>query len=398
MKILQVVTLYHPSVDDGGPAQGTRSQSLGLQALGHDVTIATSDFVSTRPLERYVPGSADDGGLTVLRFESVMHPLGRLASAAGMSLFPYVHSPAAERWFRANVRDFDVVFVDLAREYFVIRAASIALAQHRRLFVQPHGMLARHNLLHRAFDWAAVTRIVERSDAVFSLQEHEDGEVRIVAPGAHVHRLENGVPFAGLPAWAASEPATVLFVGRLQARKRVVDLILGDRAAWPARTHGSPARCWPGRWRPQGSGTTGGESGVAVRVDFTGAMLHDAVMRELARASLYVLPSTDEPFPRAVREALAVGTPSIVTSGCFIAPLLALDRRGTRVEPAPGAIADAIAELVRDPSAAGRLSENGRRLVTSRLNQDAVNRRLGALLARQHTRRQHPPRGAAQGR
>ncbi|MCZ0970952.1 glycosyltransferase [Streptomyces albulus] len=50
------------------------------------------------------------------------------------------------------------------------------------------------------------------------------------------------------------------------------------------------------------------EEGLGGVVAYGGTLDHDAAVRRLARATVYVLPSVDEPFPMGVLEALAVGT------------------------------------------------------------------------------------------
>jgi glycosyltransferase involved in cell wall biosynthesis len=57
-------------------------------------------------------------------------------------------------------------------------------------------------------------------------------------------------------------------------------------------------------------------------VVFTGAVYGDAKWSALADADIFVLPSQNENFGNAAAEAIACGTPVVVTDRCGIAPLV----------------------------------------------------------------------------
>jgi glycosyltransferase involved in cell wall biosynthesis len=62
--------------------------------------------------------------------------------------------------------------------------------------------------------------------------------------------------------------------------------------------------------------------GLGRTVLFTGPLYDDAKWSALADADIFVLPSHNENFGNAAAEALACGTPVIVTDRCGIAPLI----------------------------------------------------------------------------
>ena len=72
-------------------------------------------------------------------------------------------------------------------------------------------------------------------------------------------------------------------------------------------------------------------------------------VREIADASIYVLPSRGEVFPMTVLEALSVGTPVILGDDCAIGP--ELQRRGAAMlaGAAPIELASSIEVLLNDP-------------------------------------------------
>jgi glycosyltransferase involved in cell wall biosynthesis len=82
---------------------------------------------------------------------------------------------------------------------------------------------------------------------------------------------------------------------------------------------------------------------------------------ELARIDLLAMPSRRDPFPLAVLEAMAAGTPVVGAAVDGIAEQLA-DGAGRLVTPEdPVALAEAIVELAADPESRRQIAERARR-------------------------------------
>jgi glycosyltransferase involved in cell wall biosynthesis len=102
--------------------------------------------------------------------------------------------------------------------------------------------------------------------------------------------------------------------------------------------------------------------GIADRVDFLGH--RDDVPTLLAEADLFVLPSRSEAFPNAVVEAMAAGLPVVASGVGGLLELVESGRTGVLVAPDdPRALADAIEDLVNDPSRARSLGDAARRTI-----------------------------------
>ncbi len=89
-------------------------------------------------------------------------------------------------------------------------------------------------------------------------------------------------------------------------------------------------------------------------------MAPEHVRERLAKATVFVLPSVDEPFPMTVLEALSVGTPTVVTDSCHIAA--DLEARGAvAVSTAPASqLAEAVFDLLNDPGRRALMGDAGR--------------------------------------
>lgn len=93
----------------------------------------------------------------------------------------------------------------------------------------------------------------------------------------------------------------------------------------------------------------------------------------LAAADLFVLPSLSEGFPFVLLEALAMGRP-VVASRVNGVPELIEDHKTGLLVPArdPQALAAAIREVLRDPTAASKMGADGRAVVRERFTVDRM--------------------------
>lgn len=89
--------------------------------------------------------------------------------------------------------------------------------------------------------------------------------------------------------------------------------------------------------------------GLGGRVRFLGSLDHDALPLVLSAADAMVLPSASEGLANAWVEALACGTPIVISDAGGAAELLRDPAAGRIVARDPAAIAAAIAQLLADP-------------------------------------------------
>ena len=154
-----------------------------------------------------------------------------------------------------------------------------------------------------------------------------------------------------------SGPWNILFVGRIERRKGMVELI---KAAELLRIEGvdfilrlvggGSELGWHQRSLPQA---------LADRVRFLGAVAERRVLRGLyLSADVFVLPSHDEGFPRVLYEAMAFGVPIITT---FVGGIPSIMRDGVnclRISTGnPEQIAGRILGLISDEDMRARISK-----------------------------------------
>ena len=334
MRILQVVTLLSAGGAFGGPLTVAVEQCEALHGLGHEVTLLTGwDGVAEVPRYPY--------RLVPLRARNLAPPLG-LSAFTSVPLL---------RWVRAHRNEFDVIHVHCGRDMVSLPAAA-CVGTAGSLVLQTHGMLMPdRRLKSRVVDGLLTNRVLHRAARVLYLTEIEHaGLLELGVPETKLVELRNGIGFdPSLIREPPREPFTITFCARLQRRKRVGAFL--EMAALLAAERG-------GRYRFVVAGPDEGELGVVEQfqrdhpqlgIDYRGALSGEAARALLADSDVFVLPSVDEPFPMTVLEALAVGTPAVVTDSCGIAVALQEQKAAQVTDGSPAQLATAVTTLLASP-------------------------------------------------
>lgn len=357
--------MFLPATAYGGPTSVSLSQAQRLAQLGVEVEVASTTLLTLRPVTQLQPGTSAQFGFPVHYFHASVF----------RHVLPSIHSWSYLSWLMRHVTRYDAVHIHFARELFPVATCLISRIRGVRYFVQPHGMLNTEGTLKTWLDRLVTRRLLESARGVLVLQEHERRRLQEIAPRARIHVLPNGIASQKVPySWDADRLAgrTILFLARLHPRKRVLDFI---EAALLLQAQGM-------RFQYRIVGSDGGDLAAAQNrirdhgltdcVTLVGELSPEECYQEMARASIYVLPSVEEPFPMSVLEALAIGVPTVVTTGIHIGGMLENHQAAEVVEPAPQALADGILKLWTEPQRATQQSRNGRRLIETELDIDRV--------------------------
>jgi glycosyltransferase involved in cell wall biosynthesis len=199
------------------------------------------------------------------------------------------------------------------------------------LMVSAHGSLApwpfsRGSRLKPLF-WKFLQRpAIEHATLFHATCHSEADEIRSYGFTSPIAVIPLGVDIPDSSAIGGQEKSyTVLFLSRIHPKKGVEELV----RAWAAVEPRHPD------WRLDIAGPDHGDYATSMkalasalrlkRIRFIGELKGDAKVKYMAKASLFVLPTHSENFGLAVAEALACGTPAIVTRG---APWGRLDTEG----------------------------------------------------------------------
>jgi glycosyltransferase involved in cell wall biosynthesis len=310
MRFLHVISSVDPR--GGGPVEALRQIGLVHRDLGHTVEVASLDGPDSRDLTQ---------------FPLKLYPLG-----PGRSTYSY--APRMKRWLKMHGSEYDAVIVHGLWQYHG-HAVRVALSGRVPYFVYTHGMLdpwfneqfpLKHVKKMLFWHWTQRRILDEATSIIFTAEEEMERSIRsffpfrwkgIVAPLGIAE--PEGNPETQKAAFLARFPELkdrkfLLFFGRLHPKKGC-DLLLNAFAKiapeWP-ELHLVMAG-------PSDHGYLHGlqqlaeDKGIRPRVTWTGMISGDLKWGALRAADAFVLPSHQENFAIAAVEAMAVGTPVLLS-------------------------------------------------------------------------------------
>lgn len=366
MRILSVVTLVSPDGAYGGPVRVAVNQAQALRDLGHDVTLAAACRGFASP-----PDELDGVPARLFAARTLIPGTG----------FAGLTSPGLLRWLRSAVAGADVVHVHAARDLVTLPAAAAARRAGVPYFLQTHGMIDRSaNPLARPLDALLTRPLLREAAGVFHLTDLERGQLTEVAGELRFHHLANGVPAA--EPGRADQPAEVLYLARLAQRKRPLAFV--EAARLVHRAHPGTAFALVGPDEGEGDAVRRAVAdalAAGVRIAYEGPLAPEQTLDRLRRASVYVLPSVDEPYPMSVLEALSVALPVVVTDTCGLAGFVTDNEAGIVVDTGVDTLAAAIGSLLDAPAGAAERGRRGRAAVRDGLSMEAIAAQLAAHYA-----------------
>ena len=189
--------------------------------------------------------------------------------------------------------------------------------------------------------------------------------------------------------WAGEPGETkLLFVGQLIPRKGV-DLLLHALARLSSRAW---RLCFVGQGTDSERLTTlADDLGLAARVHWQGSLPNDAVRAWMAEADTLILPSRYDGWGAVVNEALALGTPVVVSDACGAADLVGDPRRG-RVFQAGSvdSLCEALQDVLDSPGLSAQRRAAIRNWALGAIAPEAAARYLLAIIAHVQARGARP--------
>ncbi len=302
------------SAESSGPSYSVVRLCESLIAEGQDVTLATLDLS---------PGSP--------------RPIFVKAFSIGLGPRRLGRSPAMKKWLDEKVMSNGV---ELIHSHGMWQMNAVYPGWYAKkgnvpLVVSPRGALSEWAMQNgskaKSLFWSLLQRPSFENVACFhATAESEYEDIRRLGFHQPVAIIPNGIDTPTIVAAPEGTSRTLLFLGRLHPKKGL-DILL---PAWEAVETAFP------EWRLVIVGSDNGHYGVSgyldelcrqaqqldlKRIEFLGELRGTEKMKAYQQADMFVLPTYSENFGLTVAEALAAGTPAIVTTG---APWAELDTCG----------------------------------------------------------------------
>jgi glycosyltransferase involved in cell wall biosynthesis len=371
MRLLVCVPWYAPARGFGGGILTSLLATVeGALEAGHHVTVATTDMLDSH--SRVPPDApSEPARVQVVRFRNVSR---RLAAS---------HAPLPRgfrQWLREHAREFDVVLVQDVYSSLSVLGARAAVRAGVPYVLQAYGTLPTSRergraAAKRAFLVLWARRTVREAAACLYLSESERLEYLVQgADPARLHPIPPSIDIASPDSIPRSRHPSVVYLGRLHPIKRVdvlLDAFAQVRSELPDATldvFGAPT-AYGGELRARA-----GEG-----VSFRGLIPEEEKSRALASAHVFALLSASEGLPIAPLEALACGTPVVLSPGCGLPEVDGV--AGIVCDGTASGAAGALLTLLRDPARAQALGAAGRTFASA-YRREKVVPELVALLER----------------
>ncbi len=274
----------------------------------------------------------------------------------------------------------DILHLHGVWEPMLTAAAAAARRAGKPYCLEPHGMLDRWAL--RSSRWKkklalglGVRRTITGASFILALNEDEvrlmgvvdrrSAPPRIVIPnGVFLEEIE---PLPPKGAFRKRHPALfgrrfVLFLSRLHRKKGLDHLAEAFRRIAPLHPDLDLVVAGPDDGARAPFEAAVAASGLKRRVLVLDGLWGEEKIEALVDAECFCLPSRQEGFSMAITEALACGTPVVISEECRF-PEVADEGAGEVLPLDPSAFAEALDALLSSPDHAAAMGSAGRRLV-----------------------------------
>lgn len=360
MKVGHVVAYVSGDGAFGGPVAVAVGQSTELALRGHSVSLVAG---WDRVVQLHNPGIQH-------QFFGVIRPFGRrLSGIVSLGLLRHI-------WQSGST--YDILHIHLGRDLTTSLAAVLAMLRGVPFVVQTHGMVMPDNrLVVRLFDAVIMRRLLATSVRTFTLSPSEEEGIREVSRSAAVtEMITNGMrPNGERPSTLARERPRVVFLARLHPRKQVMIFASAAAQLLESGTQAEFAIFGPDEGDLAELLQFLSERNLA-DLTYEGAVAPGEGASILANADVYVLPSVGEVVPMTVLEAMAVGTPVVLTNDCAMASKLGECGAAMVTDGSVGQVAESISRLLEDSTHAASVVANASTLLGTYYSVSAIAARL----------------------
>ncbi|KQY26676.1 glycosyltransferase [Rhizobium sp. Root482] len=364
---MKIVHVIHSIDAEGGGLQAVAMRLAAAQSLmGHDIHLVGYGDSNAK-------GRMFEAARAIPGFDGVyLHIMARTDS---MELVLCLDGRTV---LNDVLRHTDMVHLHGVWEPMLKLAASLARRAKIPYCICPAGMLDLWSLQQKAWKKRTALKLGYRKmlDEAHFIHALNADEVDLMAPlalKAPKHIIPNGVfaeEFAPLPQQGlfrrdiefADDRRFVLFLSRLHYKKGLDILAKAFRIVADACPDVDLVVAGPDGGSLAGFTALVRDLRLSDRVRIVGPIYGPAKLQAIVDAACFCLPSRQEGFSIAITEALACGTPAVITHNCHF-PEVATADAGLVVALDPTEVADALIAILGDVAMTRRMGKNGRALV-----------------------------------
>jgi len=378
MRILHISPSYYPAFKYGGPIQSVHLLNRALAKKGVNVEVFTTNAGLEENKEIKTNKLIELDGIKVKYFNYYGYE-------------HYTFSPQMFLDLLMNERNYDLVHITAVWNFPVLAGSIVSLMYKKPFIISPRGTLypetfnlkskikkvLYYNLLAKHYIYKAsllhFTSCDEKQKVVKFLKLRNENVV--IPNGIDLSDYEK-LPAKGsfsLKHFNTNNQKYILFLGRINPKKGLDILVKAIKNIFELYRDlylvitGPDNDGYGNEIKQQLN-----EFSLLDKVLFTGMLNGDEKLAAFVDAELFVLPSYSENFGMAVVEALACGTPVVISNKVGICREIELNRAGIVVETDPKSLFIGIKTLLDNEELRREVAKNGRRLVEEYYDIDKV--------------------------
>ena len=386
MKIAVVVPSYWPAIQYGGTISCLHDLNKAMVAKGVGVTVFTIHVGLDEAIERNVPIDVD--GVTVYYFS-----FSKSLEALGSTGWQYSRTLANK--LKHSIKQFDIVSISAIWSYPAAIAAFYCGKFNKPYIVSPHGMIYPYTFKKKYWKklpyYKFITeRILRNASAIhYTTKDERDkchqylqlrNKAFIIPNGLNLDEYKFKSNKDGLLAIYPHlrNKKVILFLGRITWKKGLDILIdaFGKLAMEREEYHLLIVGNDEGRYIEQiktrikmrelkyndlSSEMTAFDD--SARVTFTGILQGEKKIMAFSGSDIFVLPSYSENFGMTVIEAMASGTPVIISDQVGLSGDINKNDAGIIIETSAQSLYNGLMQLAANEQHRKELSKNGRDMV-----------------------------------
>ena len=373
MNILHIVPSYYPAFKYGGPIESVYLLNKALVKQGIKVTVLTTNAGLENRKDIVVNKWIDLEGVKVkyLPYYFYEH---------------YTFSPQLFFDVLNNISKYDLVHITAFWNFPVLAGSIASILNKKPYIISPRGVLyeeainIKSKCIKKLYFSSIGKHYLNVDNGIHFTTQHElEGAANCIKINTKSFVVPNGLDFsqfANLPAKGLfknkypvlKDKKYILFLGRINKQKGLD--ILSSAFSNLANDFKDLFLVIAG---PDEAGYKKEliDSGLSSRVIFTG-MLTDDKLSAYVDAEAFVLPSYFENFGMSVVEAMACGTPVVISNKVGIYREVQASNSGIVVETNAGSLYKGIKNLLDNPNLCNEIRRNARRLVEEKYNIEVV--------------------------
>lgn len=380
MQILQVIPYFVPAWDRGGPLNAAYNLSKELVKRGHQVTVYTTDILNKDSKIKNKEVIID--GIKIKRFTNLSNFI-----AYNQNIYL---TPGIICYIDKTLKDFDIIHIHEYRTLQNVIVYHYANKYGIPYILQPHGSLPRiitKQGLKSIYDELWGYKLLRNASKIIALTQPEaeqcknlgitSNKIEIIPNGIDLNEF-NDLPIKGEFKKKHSinnKDKIILFLGRINAIKGVGMLVKAHAKLLKQIKDVKLVIVGPDDGYLSKLKQLITDLKIGGNVIITGPLYGRNKLEAYVDAELYVLPSIYEIFAITVLEAMACGTPVIVTDRCGIANIIG-EQAGIVVPCNEDALGEAILNILGDVEKRQEYGYKGKLLARENFNWDKISKQI----------------------